>query len=387
MDFSSIGGLNSYVKTMGMQWKWTQKKESNDFTSKGSATINNWLEEKIAKEKEQAAQMEQEQDTTLSTIRTKILSGKKLTLDERKYLQEKDPQTYQKLVANEMEQKNYEEALKKCKSKDEVERLKMTQMAKSLSAVNSVMHDSAIPESAKLGLMMQELQKVKLIEASTLEFIESGQYGKLPTEAELRKAEKDLKEAEQAEKEAQASENADDSKNADHADDVERSDRDASSQVAEREKVENGSAEIPPEIAARGDNADMKIPSEAIPKTGNEDGKIPPEVISRLEHADAEIPPEAVREGENADAAVSPQAVEEAKKAVVAQNNAAESVALDSVSSGGRSKAEMTRVEAEQTPEAKKVRRAKAAQAYQNNKPEAAGAAIMASIRQVEVNA
>lgn len=288
MNFANISTLNSHVKNMGLEWKWNQKKESNDFTSKGKASINDWLEAKIAQEKEEAARLHQKRDKTMDTIQAKIYSGKKLTAEEKKYLQEKDPKTYEKVKANEMEQKNYEEALKKCKTKEDVERLKMSHMATSFSAVNSIMHDPHIPEGEKLKLVLAEHQKVKALESSTQEFIESGRYHKLPTEAEQRKAEQDLEEAEQA----------------------------------EREEVQ--------------DAADAKTPS---------------------------------------------QIAEEIKKEEIETNGAT------SGSSDDQEKSEMTRAEAEQTPEAKKVRRAKAQKAYWQSSPDAADAAVTAVVRQIEVKA
>lgn len=289
MNFANISTLNSHVKNMGLEWKWTQKKESNDFTSKGKASINDWLEAKIAQEKEEAARLHQKRDKTMDTIQAKIYSGKKLTAEEKKYLQEKDPKTYEKVKANEMEQKNYEEALKKCKTKEDVERLKMSHMATSFSAVNSIMHDPHIPEGEKLKLVLAEHQKVKALESSTQEFIESGRYHKLPTEAEQRKAEKDLEEAEQA----------------------------------EREEVQDAAA-------------DAKTPS---------------------------------------------QMAEEIKKEEIETSGAT------SGSSDDQERSEMTRAEAEQTPEAKKVRRAKAQKAYWQSSPDAADAAVTAVVRQIEVKA
>ena len=48
--------------------------------------------------------------------------------------------------------------------------------------------------------MMQELAKTKALSDTEREFVESGGYQALPSEEERRKAEKDLKEAEEAEK-------------------------------------------------------------------------------------------------------------------------------------------------------------------------------------------
>lgn len=288
MNFASVGTLNSTVKNMGLEWKWNQKKDSNDFTSKGKGTLNDWLEEKIAKEKEEAAQLHQKRDKTMDTIQAKLYSGQKLTAEEKKYLQEKDPKTYQKMKANEMEQKSYEEALKKCRTKEDVERLKMSHMATSFSAVNSIMHDPHIPEGEKLKLVLAEHQKVKALETSTQEFIESGRYHKLPTEAEQRKAEQDMAKAEEAERE------------------------------------ETQDAEV----------IEVKTPS---------------------------------------------QIAEDLKKEEIAKNSSSDSTSPDGD--------EMTRAEAEQTPEAQKVKRAKAQKAYWQHSPDAADAAITAVVRQIEVKA
>ena len=103
------------------------------------------------------------------------------------------------LFRSQSQQKQYEEELKRCKTKDEVERVKMIHTASSLNAVNSIMHNPAIPENKKFELVMREHQKNAALQQSTKEFVESGKYAKLPTEAERLKAEKDLKEAKEAE--------------------------------------------------------------------------------------------------------------------------------------------------------------------------------------------
>ena len=75
----------------------------------------------------------------------------------------------------------------------------MAHTATSLSAVNSIMNNPVIPEEKKFELVMQEHRKNQAMQTTTQEFVESGQYAKLPTEAERQKAEKDLKEAKEKE--------------------------------------------------------------------------------------------------------------------------------------------------------------------------------------------
>ncbi|MDE6960323.1 MAG: hypothetical protein K2P27_05620, partial [Lachnospiraceae bacterium] len=110
------------------------------------------------------------------------------------------PQTYQKAREIQMEREAYERELKQCRTKEEVQRVKLSHAAASMASVKNIETNPNIPEGAKLGLMMQELAKTKALSDTEREFVESGGYQALPSEEERRKAEKDLKEAEEAEK-------------------------------------------------------------------------------------------------------------------------------------------------------------------------------------------
>lgn len=195
MNFFGVQSLNSYTKHKEMQLKWQQKKKNNDFSADGSTKFSATDRQAEAIRRSQAdgsAKM-------MGEIRLKLNSGKKLTAEEMEYLQKHDPQTYQHVKSMEAEQESYKRELKKCKTKEEVQRVRMSHTAQTLSAVNNIKNNPAIPEGKKLGLIMQELQKSQALEETTREFVESGRYGKLPTEAERRKAEKDLEEAKKAE--------------------------------------------------------------------------------------------------------------------------------------------------------------------------------------------
>ncbi|WP_289290595.1 hypothetical protein [Sporofaciens musculi] len=187
---------------MEMQMKWQQKKSNNDFTADGTTKLT----DPIARQAEQIRLAQADGSSKLSSqIRAKLASGKKLSREEMEYLQKNDPQTYQKAKAMEEEQKSYEEELKRCETKEDVQRVRMNRTAASLSVVKSVESNSAIPESAKLGIMWQELMKSKALEETINKFIESGRYAQLPTEAEKLEAEKALEEAKAAESEIEVS--------------------------------------------------------------------------------------------------------------------------------------------------------------------------------------
>ncbi|MEZ3469342.1 MAG: hypothetical protein K1W40_13295 [Schaedlerella sp.] len=196
MDFSVMQSIGNYTKNMEMQMKWKQRKANNDFTADGSTT----LRDSIARQAEEIRKSQADGSSKLSAqIRTKLAAGKKLTQEEMDYLQKNDPQTYQKAKAIEEEQKCYEEELKRCRTKEDVQRVKMNHTAASLSTVNNVKNNPAIPEGAKLGIMWQELMKTRALEETMGEFVKSGRYAQLPTEAEKAEAEKALKEAKEAE--------------------------------------------------------------------------------------------------------------------------------------------------------------------------------------------
>lgn len=195
MNFFTVQSINTYTRNMEMQMKWQKRKETNDFTADGSMHMEPWRQqaEEIRKSSaDGSAKM-------ANQIDLKLGSGQKLTAEEMEYLKKHDPQTYQRVKQIEAEQESYEKELKRCKTKDEVQRVRMAHTASSLNAVNSIKNNPVIPEEKKLELIMQEHRKHMALEESTREFVESGRYAKLPTEEERLKAEKDLKEAEKAE--------------------------------------------------------------------------------------------------------------------------------------------------------------------------------------------
>ncbi len=200
MDFYSINSINSYVKDIDMQKKWSQKKESGDFEADGISSISEWVEKQQDKfdfgSASETSDSDDSSDEELSRITRKYADGGKLTQSEKEYLRKNNPMLYSKVKAAEEEVKSYKRELKSCKTKDEVQKVKMNHVNASLSTVNSVNNNPNIPKSAKLAIASQELRKVRDMEKATVEFVKTGDYASLPTEAERRKAEHDIKEAE-----------------------------------------------------------------------------------------------------------------------------------------------------------------------------------------------
>lgn len=187
MDIFSIGSMNTYTKNLKMQTQWQLKQQSGDLTSH-KKSLDEWLS---ASQTPASYGQAEHGDSQLRSIQQKLFAGKKLTAEERQYLKAKDPQTYAKLEAAEQEQKAYERELKRCKTKEDVQRLKTTYLNASLAVVKAVENNPNIGIEKKLEIMVQEKQRCDRLEESTMAFVRRGEYAKLPTDAEKAKADKE----------------------------------------------------------------------------------------------------------------------------------------------------------------------------------------------------
>jgi hypothetical protein len=209
MDITQIGSLNTYLKQENLKTQWNLKKETGNYSAHAKS-LDEWLSDQTEASEAysaytaSASDESSNGDTKLQSIRQKIYNGGSLTTEEKEYLQKKDAVTYAKVRAMEQEQKSYEASLRRCKTKDDVERLKMTKMTGALSELKAAKGD--------LGAVMMVNAKVKGIVRITQKFVQEGNYQDLPTDAEKVQAEKELREdaAAQAESgeqtEAQAAE-------------------------------------------------------------------------------------------------------------------------------------------------------------------------------------
>lgn len=199
MNFISIGSLTGYVKNIKLQSKWQQKKKTGDFSADETKCENGRKNEQfIQSYKEQ--QENNQKDDTLSAIYNKINMGSELTSDEMKYLQTKNPVMYNKLKSLEIEKAEYERRLKRCRTKEEVQKMKVDRVNASLSTINSVKNNPNIPESTKLAVASEEMRKMDSFSKIEYKFIKSGEYSRLPDKTEVHKAESDLKKAEENER-------------------------------------------------------------------------------------------------------------------------------------------------------------------------------------------
>ena len=176
MDFTTINSLNSYISGLKMQGLW-HLRQQNGASHQDEITVDGVTFHR--------------RDETLTSIRAKLEAGGSLTEEERAYLRQHDPQAYQELLQEEQEQAAYERALRSCKTKEEADRLQMNRIGQSLSRIQTVEHDPAIPLHAKLKVAMREKRLVDAAADSMREFVASGDYDRLPSEWEEAKKKPD----------------------------------------------------------------------------------------------------------------------------------------------------------------------------------------------------
>ena len=204
MKFSAISNLNAYTKKLDMKNKVEHRKKTGDYKSDGISTMSSYIQKKREDDKKLMETLTQNEDGTkkdekLSSLRTKYMNGGRLTYEEKKYISLKDPQLYASIKESENEAKAYEREIKNAKTKDDVQRIHVNHVAKSLSRITSTQNNPNIPKEKKLAICAGENQKMALKCKIKAKLVASGEYEKLPTEQEERQVEKDIREAKEGE--------------------------------------------------------------------------------------------------------------------------------------------------------------------------------------------
>lgn len=121
----------------------------------------------------------------MAAIDAKLKSGEGLTPEEEEYLKQSNPDGYREYQEIRQERAAYKEQLKQCKTKEEVEKLKLGKMGNFLAEAKKVSNNPAIPKNAKRGLLEKILKKAAGIQKSHIAFTKTAAYHGLPTEEEL----------------------------------------------------------------------------------------------------------------------------------------------------------------------------------------------------------
>lgn len=188
------GSIRNTVKLAEMDSKWQQKKKNGGKALKAEMSPQ---ERQIQQYKEDIERMRESKQ--MSDIDAKLKAGGTLSPEEITYLQRNCPEKYKEYVEIKNEREAYKRQMKSCKTKEDVEKLKMTKVNSFLAEAKSVANNPNIPKGAKVGLMEKILRRVMGLEKEYIKFVNSSQYKNLPTQEEV---------AEEAEKKAEQNEAA-----------------------------------------------------------------------------------------------------------------------------------------------------------------------------------
>lgn len=173
------GTVKSAVKLDMLTRNWEQKKSGNQMLSRAERSER----AKRSPEQRQLEQFKEQlahnrEQSRNNELANKIMNGEDLTPEEEQYLALNNPGQLSNYRRAKAERQAYEEKLKKCKTKDEVQRLKTNTMNAYLSELKAARGE------AKAAKAMEILGKVRNIQKAERHFIESGGYAKLPAEAD-----------------------------------------------------------------------------------------------------------------------------------------------------------------------------------------------------------
>lgn len=174
-----VGSIRNTVNLAVMDSKWQQKK-------KNGGVLKEEMDpqaRQIMQYKEDLAKMRESKQ--MASIDVKLNSGGLLTPEEITYLQNKCPEKYREYVELKNEREAYKRQMESCKTKEEVEKLKLSKMNSFLAEAKSVKNNPNIPEGKKKELMEKILRRTMGIQDEYMEFVRSGRYKELPTEEEL----------------------------------------------------------------------------------------------------------------------------------------------------------------------------------------------------------
>ena len=229
--------------------KWQQKKNSFGQDKKKLAEMTAEARQ-LQDFREQAEQMRKSQKH--ANIDAKLAAGEELTPEEIEYLRQNNPQALKDYEDTQRERESYKRALRNCRTKEEVERLKYTKMGQFMAEAKKISSNACIPKGKKVALLKRILQQVTAVEDEHKEFLKTSRYASLPTEEEAREAEK-------AEKEQQEAENI-------GADETENTEEVKDTDAEDAEGTKNSDAEGTKDAGAESADHTKKTPLPDIPE-------------------------------------------------------------------------------------------------------------------------
>lgn len=171
--------IRNEVKLRMLDIKWQQKKTEIQRPKKELTP-----EQSLIKNFQEQAEQEQENRAT-AALYSKLKSGGKLSPEEIAYLEKKDPEALRKYREALAEKAAYKEELRNCKTKEDVDKVKLNKLGMFAAEAKNVANSPYIPEAKKVQMMGELLNRISLVQEAHVEFVSSAEYQNLPTEEEI----------------------------------------------------------------------------------------------------------------------------------------------------------------------------------------------------------
>lgn len=175
LTLNVVGNMHTHLKHLKMQDDWNKRQLSGEDASSEAAHVDTWQQNVSGQESP-----EKQDGQKLETIQRKRDLGGKLTQEEKAHLRRNAPEEYAELVQEERAEKAFAQALRSCRSREEVERLRMSRLQCARETIQDVENDPDIPAEKKLRIAVSQQRQLRAAEEAVREFSEEESYRKLP---------------------------------------------------------------------------------------------------------------------------------------------------------------------------------------------------------------
>lgn len=166
---NSLVVLSQRKKEQGLPQRPTKKERNQELTQ----------EERLLQHyQEQISQMHE--SNFQQELQAKLDSGQELTPEEEQYLEKVNPDALKEHEKLKEEVAAYRKQLQNCRTKKDVEKLKLYKMGQFMSEVKTVSNDPHIPKAQKKALLEQILKRTYAIEKEHNDYTKTPEYQTKP---------------------------------------------------------------------------------------------------------------------------------------------------------------------------------------------------------------
>lgn len=166
---NSLVVLSQRKKEQGLPQRPTKKERNQELTQ----------EERLLQHyQEQISQMHE--SNFQQELQAKLDSGQELTPEEEQYLEKVNPDALKEHEKLKEEVAAYRKQLQNCRTKRDVEKLKLYKMGQFMSEVKTVSNDPHIPKAKKKAMLEQILKRTYAIEKEHNDYTKTPEYQAKP---------------------------------------------------------------------------------------------------------------------------------------------------------------------------------------------------------------